>query len=47
MLIGGTAQVINGVQNITASALNLEVLTDAASEKSESVAKLVLEGIVL
>ncbi|MFN5278179.1 filamentous haemagglutinin family protein [Bradyrhizobium sp.] len=30
VLIGGTAQVINGVQNITASALNLEVLTDAA-----------------
>ncbi|MGY3696655.1 filamentous hemagglutinin family protein [Bradyrhizobium sp. USDA 3240] len=30
VLIGGTAQVVNGVQNITASALNLEVLTDAA-----------------
>ncbi|WP_143201473.1 filamentous haemagglutinin family protein [Bradyrhizobium sp. NAS96.2] len=30
VLIGGTAQVINGVQNITATALNLEVLTDAA-----------------
>ncbi|WP_229167347.1 filamentous hemagglutinin family protein [Bradyrhizobium altum] len=30
VLIGGTAQVVDGVQNITASALNLEVLTDAA-----------------
>ncbi|WP_298364966.1 filamentous haemagglutinin family protein [uncultured Bradyrhizobium sp.] len=30
VLIGGTAQVVNGIQNITASALNLEVLTDAA-----------------
>ncbi|MGF6312177.1 filamentous hemagglutinin family protein [Bradyrhizobium sp. i1.8.4] len=30
VLIGGTAQVVNGAQNITAGALNLEVLTDAA-----------------
>ncbi|GKQ52146.1 filamentous haemagglutinin family protein [Bradyrhizobium sp. Ce-3] len=30
VLIGGTAQIVNGVQNITATALNLEVLTDAA-----------------
>ncbi|WP_420969891.1 filamentous haemagglutinin family protein [Bradyrhizobium sp. B120] len=30
VLIGGTAQVVNGIQNITTSALNLEVLTDAA-----------------
>ncbi|WP_315833198.1 filamentous haemagglutinin family protein [Bradyrhizobium prioriisuperbiae] len=30
VLIGGTATVINGVQSITATALNLEILTDEA-----------------
>lgn len=30
VLIGGTAQVVNGVQSIAATALNLEILTDAA-----------------
>lgn len=30
VLIGGTASIVNGVQNITATALNLEVKTDGA-----------------
>ncbi|WP_027580552.1 filamentous haemagglutinin family protein [Bradyrhizobium sp. Ai1a-2] len=30
VLIGGTAKVVDGVQNITATALNLEIATDAA-----------------
>ncbi|WP_160168912.1 filamentous haemagglutinin family protein [Bradyrhizobium sp. Ai1a-2] len=30
VLIGGTANVVNGVQNISATALNLEIATDAA-----------------
>ncbi len=30
VLIGGTATVVNGVENITATALNLEILTDDA-----------------